>query len=226
MSKSKDKSIVPKRMDLVEPVYKAFKTLGNQLNIDTIYSFVIEDLHISEEVLLILQVNKEPETELHYNIKWTLTDMGKAQILLHNYRNNWSIMPIYREFSTLDTDDIERVRWVKQKKQEQCPSQASFGVNLKGILKLMDISVSHLSEISGFKQKQIDDWIHMRKFIQPAEIPIICEALSISPYYLLIGDKEKYGNTEQINKLDILFYSLAEDNRKLLLDVAKALSKN
>lgn len=222
-SKRKESTPVPKKMELVDSVYKAFKCLSKPLSIDELYQWVITDMNISDEILGYLQINKEPETELHYNVKWTVTDIGKAKILFHDHHNKWSLAPIYKNFDVLDDKDKDRVYHVKQKKQQECQLDVSFGVNLKGILKLKDISYIQLADMTNIPFNTVESWVSINESMSARDMQKVCKALNISPYYIITGDTEKYGDMSNIDELLTNFNHLSDKSKELIRQLIQVL---
>jgi len=63
------------------PTIEAIKKLGGSANTDEIYEKIVEDLHLSDTLLEVIN-GKTGQSELQYNLAWVRTVLKNKGILL------------------------------------------------------------------------------------------------------------------------------------------------
>lgn len=90
-----------------------------------------------------------------------------------------------------------------------------IGKKLKEILKARKITQTKLSELTGFRQSDISDWVNDLRFPRSESLDIIAKVLKISVSELIDS------NPPELSEIDAQLLALSEEDKKLALDFVK-----
>lgn len=88
---------VPSFDELIEPCFNALKKLGGSGSNDEIYEQVIKDLHLTEDILSIMQTENGGRTKVAYNLAWAKTYLKKYGAINNPTRCLWEISTNYKQ---------------------------------------------------------------------------------------------------------------------------------
>ena len=97
---------IPKRDDLMDPIFQVLKQLGGSGSNDEIYDNVVDYLHLSDEVLAVSHNGSLTQSEVAYQMAWSKTYLKKYGVLNNSTRGVWSITPEYKDVDHLDGHQI------------------------------------------------------------------------------------------------------------------------
>ena len=97
---------VPRYGDLIVPTFIALKKLGGSGNNDEILMQIIDDLHLSDEVVDIPHKGHESMTELAYQAAWARTYLRGYGVIENASRSVWAITSAYAKEDSLDARAI------------------------------------------------------------------------------------------------------------------------
>lgn len=97
---------VPRYGDLIAPTFSALKALGGSGNNDEILSQIIEDLHLTDEVVDIPHKGHESMTELSYQAAWARTYLRSYGVIENASRSVWAITSTYAKAESVDAKAI------------------------------------------------------------------------------------------------------------------------
>lgn len=97
---------VPRYGDLIAPTFLALKKLGGSGNNDEILSQIIEDLHLTDEVVDIPHKGHESMTELAYQAAWARTYLRTYGVIENASRSVWALASNYAKVESVDAKTI------------------------------------------------------------------------------------------------------------------------
>ncbi len=110
MGKQKLDKRIPKREDLIQPMFDALKKLGGSGKNEELLSCLIDDLKIPNDVADILHTGSTNVTELEYRAKWVRTYMKNFGVIENSARGVWTIKPSYVLVDKLDANAISAAK--------------------------------------------------------------------------------------------------------------------
>ena len=107
----------PTQLELVEPVFAVLVELGGSATIDEIRDKVIENLHLSDDVV------DEPhkgsasqQTELEYQLAWARTRLKNYGAITNSKRGVWMITPEFADRKTISREAVsENIKETRMK---------------------------------------------------------------------------------------------------------------
>lgn len=100
------KENVPKFSDLLEPTFKAIKTLGGSAKNDEIIKQIVSDLKLSNEVVDIIHAGTTSRTELDYQVAWAKTYLKNYGAIESSARSVWTITKDFYNVDSVSRDDV------------------------------------------------------------------------------------------------------------------------
>ena len=97
---------IPRYGDLIAPTFSALKALGGSGNNDEILSQIIEDLHLTDDVVDIPHKGHESMTELSYQAAWARTYLRSYGVIENASRSVWAITSNYAKAESVDAKTI------------------------------------------------------------------------------------------------------------------------
>lgn len=79
---------LPSRNELMTPTIEAIKKLGGSANTDEIYEKIVEDLHLNDSLLEVIN-GKTGQSELQYNLAWVRTVLKNKGVLAKGGKGIW-----------------------------------------------------------------------------------------------------------------------------------------
>ena len=110
---------LPTRNELMTPTIEAIKKLGGSANTDEIYEKIVEDLHLSDTLLEVIN-GKTGQSELQYNLAWVRTVLKNKGILAKGGKGIWvlngeSSINVVDEISPKIEEEVaESENWKKE----------------------------------------------------------------------------------------------------------------
>ena len=107
---------------------------------------------------------------------------------------------------------------------------STFGSRLRISRKEKNLTQKALADVIGAKHNSVSDWENDKNMPDPDMIVSLCEALNVSPGYLLSKENESDKDWNAVNSADVLYISKpsgdmkADEVRKFLHETIDSLS--
>lgn len=107
----------PTQLELVEPVFAVLVELGGSATIDEIRDKVIENLHLSDDVVdEPHKGNSSQQTELEYQLAWARTRLKNYGAIINSKRGVWMITPEFADKKAISREDVsENIKQTRMK---------------------------------------------------------------------------------------------------------------
>ncbi len=117
MTMEKNKIIVPKFHELINPTFNALKALGGSGNNNEIDEKVIESENYDDKVLSIMQKNTN-QTKVKYRLAWARTYLKKYGVINNTSRGIWVLNSGFEDKKEFDIEKlVKQVRKLSNRKK-------------------------------------------------------------------------------------------------------------
>ena len=115
-------AIVPTYDGLLNPVLNALNALGGSGSIQEIYDKVVEQEHLSDDVLATIhEPEKSTQSEVAYRLAWARTYLKKYGLLENSSRGVWSLTAKAQGLKRIDPREVKRAVRAQSKKADGKP---------------------------------------------------------------------------------------------------------
>lgn len=116
---------LPARKELMQPTLNALKFLGGSANTDEIYERIVEELHLSDALLEIVN-GKTGQSELQYNLAWVRTILKNQGLIEKVGKGVWVLCD-----ENLISNQIPSVAIIKDNEEREADNEVQEAENWK-----------------------------------------------------------------------------------------------